>query len=314
MPPPAYSQGSALYLYNVCRKWFTLASISGFFATFGINAPFGRFTVSENHPRFLVLDGIRSWIVMELVSPAAFLYNYLKSPLSYVSASVPPLMSPQGILAACYLIHYLNRAIINPLRTPSRSTSHVSVFLSGVLFNTVNGSLMGAYLSSPYARIFLSPGFSYSRTTFWVGLALWALGFAGNVLHDEILLDIRRKAQVKGKSKADTDDEGEDKKENGNKGKKRAEKKPKQKGEYYGIPQGWLYDYISYPNYFCEWIEWTGFALAAAPLPFLVPAALADLPSPFLEPLSFLISLPGTTLSLLSSTPSAILSLFSWRT
>ena len=45
---------------------------------------------------------------------------------------------------------------------------------------------------------------------------------------------------------------------------------PKRKTkEHYAIPHGWLYDYVSCPNYLCEWVEWFGFALAAAPLPLV---------------------------------------------
>lgn len=202
-----------------------------------INAPFGRFT-PNNQKSLLIVDGIKSWIVMELVSPMTFLYTFYTSPLTTWR---PPIQwnSPNSILAMCFLVHYANRAIINPLRTPSRSKSHIIVPLSAVAFNLVNGSLMGAYLSSPYARIFCGG----SSTQFYVGLALWAFGFIGNIIHDEILLDIRRKANSKGKGKA----EG---------------------GEHYAIPQGGLYTLVSYPNYLCEWIEWLGFAIAASPFPF----------------------------------------------
>lgn len=58
---------------------------------------------------------------------------------------------------------------------------------------------------------------------------------AGNVYHDELLLSIRKKAP------------------------KRPDGKP-----HYGIPHGGLYTLISYPNYFCEWVEWIGFALACS--------------------------------------------------
>jgi 3-oxo-5-alpha-steroid 4-dehydrogenase 1 len=98
---------------------------------------------------------------------------------------------------------------------------------------------MGIYLSSSTAHSFLAGAFS--RPSFWLGIAMWALGFAGNILHDEILLQIRRNVKKK------TDD-----------GK-----------EHYAIPYGYLYRYISYPNYFCEWFEWLGFAIAAAPFPGL---------------------------------------------
>ena len=45
-----------------------------------------------------------------------------------------------------------------------------------------------------------------------------------------------------------------------------------------------MYKYISYPNYFCEWMEWLGFALAASPLPSFESwaAFLATITPPFL--------------------------------
>jgi len=179
---------------------------------------------------------------MEIVSPTMLIYTLSKAPLSTGPFNWNPTENPAAVLAYFFLLHYLNRAIISPLRTPSRSKSNVIVPLSAILFNLVNGSLMGAYLSSPPARTFLAGAFH--RPIFWAGLGVATIGLAGNILHDEILLNIRRKANSKGKSKASDS-----------------------KKEHYGIPQGYLYDYISYPNYFCEWCEWLGFCLAAAPVP-----------------------------------------------
>lgn len=125
---------------------------------------------------------------------------------------------------------------------------------------------MGLYLSSPFAAKFLAGAFS--RPLFWVGVGVWALGYAGNIFHDEILLNIRRTAKSKGKSRAQDPDDS-----NG-----------KNKQEHYSIPYGYLYNYISYPNYFCEWMEWLGFALAASPLPqfYSLPMLLATITPPFL--------------------------------
>lgn len=200
---------------------------------------------------------------MELVSLIFFANAYLRSPLSPTSTlaltsptslfpNAPPLSPthPSTLLAAAYITHYLNRSLISPLRTPSRSTSHLMVIVSAIFFNVVNGSLMGAYLSSPTAQTFLSDAFA--RPSFWAGLGLWATGFAGNIVHDEILLNIRRNAKRAPK--------GDDDANNG-------KTKPQTKGEHYAIPHGLLYRFISYPNYFCEWAEWFGFALAASPAP-----------------------------------------------
>ncbi|KZT05371.1 uncharacterized protein LAESUDRAFT_656054 [Laetiporus sulphureus 93-53] len=249
--------------YDATRTLFAIIPPLVCPVTFFIDAPFGRFTPSK--VSILLVDGIKSWIVMELVSPLMFIYTYIRAPLSGGSSPPLTLTHPSTFLSALFLIHYLNRAIISPLRTPSRSKSHIVVPLSAVLFNSVNGSLLGTYLSSPAAQAFLAGAFS--RPLFWVGVGMWAAGLAGNIIHDEILLNIRRKAKVKGKARADDD-------RNGGKGNQ----------EHYAIPHGYLYKYISYPNYFCEWYEWLGFALAAAPLPSFASFAqlLATLSPPYL--------------------------------
>lgn len=187
---------------------------------------------------------------MELVAPIAFLYTLVNTPLATSPPDVAPLTPAPLFFAAIYLVHYANRALISPLRTPSRSKAHLSVTLSGIAFNIVNGTLLGTYLRSPTAAAFLSFN-PLARPTFWVGTALWASGFVGNILHDEVLLNIRRNARAKGKARA----------------KSPSPSSSKQQREHYGIPHGYLYAYVSYPNYFCEWVEWFGFALAAAPFP-----------------------------------------------
>lgn len=248
-----------IILSNLCaetRKWFTLGSLFLTPVLLIIDAPFGRFT-PQNQSSIFVLDGRKSWIFMELVSPTMFIYTFITSPLSMRAPSLPAVTEPHAVLALCFLLHYLNRALISPLRTPSRSKTHIIVPLSGITFNVINGSLMGSYLSSPFARMWLQGPLNAS---FYVGLGIWAAGLAGNIYHDEILLNIRRKATSKGKVK-----EG-----------------AAGKGEHYAIPQGGLYSLISYPNYFCEWIEWLGFAIASSPLPFhLGSLTLASLPALF---------------------------------
>ncbi|KAI0359622.1 hypothetical protein OH77DRAFT_1501996 [Trametes cingulata] len=257
-------------LYDTARKGFAVIPPLLCLPSFVIDAPFGRFAPSSDS--IFLVDGIKAWIVMELVSPLTFLYAFLRSPLSPVSAagSAPPLTpaNPPTLLAALFLLHYLNRALVSPLRTPSRSKSHVLVPLCAVLFNTVNGSLIGAYLSSPAARAFLAGAFG--RPLFWLGVGVWAAGLVGNIVHDEILLDIRRKARAKGKGK-DKDSANGTQQDGGDGDNNNGKTKSRQ--EHYAVPHGLLYRYISYPNYFCEWMEWLGFALAAAPLPSLASSA-----------------------------------------
>lgn len=178
---------------------------------------------------------------MELPSPSTFIYTLLRSPLSPPTSHASTVQTPQKILASLFLIHYSNRALISPLRTPLRSSSNMIVLLAGILFNLVNAFLLGSYLSD--SRIILEMG-----TKFWLGVGLWGVGLVGNVLHDEVLIGIRR-AKVR---------------ENSNKMKEEGKaRKGIPPSERYAVPYGGLYALISYPNYFCEWIEWLGFAIAA---------------------------------------------------
>ncbi|KAF8268337.1 3-oxo-5-alpha-steroid 4-dehydrogenase-domain-containing protein [Lactarius quietus] len=223
------------YLYSV-SKWFLTGSAFVGPVTFVYDAPFGRFSTPDS---VLSIDGTKAWIVMELVSPLVFLITTYLHPFSATHLPFPSLArgaSPQFILVVLYLIHYLNRALIPP-----------AVVSAGIIFNVPNGFLLASFLTSASTASYLTGAFTSTR--FWAGIALWAVGFAGNVYHDEILLNIRRKAIAKGKARELDGDE------------------KKTQRPHYAIPHGGMYSLISFPNYFCEWIEWIGFALAAGPLP-----------------------------------------------
>ncbi|ESK82782.1 3-oxo-5-alpha-steroid 4-dehydrogenase [Moniliophthora roreri MCA 2997] len=229
----------AQFHYDCFRKWFFLGAAIVSPLSFVFDAPFGRFASTSGS--IFLIDGIKAWIVMEIISPIFFTYTYFSSPLS---TGTPEHTIAQNILAGMFLVHYTNRSLISPLRTPSRSKSHFYVLLSAILFNVINGSLLGSYLSSPGARAYLgNDANTWSSPVWYIGLVLWAVGFIGNVVHDEILLNIRRKFKKSGKKDG--------------------------QGEHYAIPNGLLYDYVSFPNYSCEWLEWLGFALAASPVPLI---------------------------------------------
>lgn len=256
-------------LYDEVRKWYALSPPVIGLVSLLVDAPFGRFSLSDSVS--LQFDGVKSWIVMETVSPVMFIISIFKAYLA-TGTQTPPLQlsprDPRTLLASLFLIHYINRAIISPLRSPSRSKSHIIVPIAAVFFNTVNGSLMGTYLSSPVAYSFLSNAFE--KPLFWVGVTMWVAGIVGNILHDEVLFNIRRDALRKQKENEEISGEG----------------KGKSKKPYYGIPTGYLYRYISYPNYFCEWFEWAGYALASSPIPALSLTGLVTAAPPWLFLLS----------------------------
>lgn len=217
-----------------------------------------------SEPLSFVPTGVVGWMVMETVSPIIFISTYLLAPFSS-DGHPPSLGHPSTLLAVLFVAHYLNRAIISPLRSPGRSETHVIVVAAAMIFNMINPCLVAAFLSAPNnipcplepsvllqslekyvpgslwlgSRLLCkheSRALSWTSPTFIAGVTAFVIGFALNILHDEILYDLRRNTPPRSDGK-----------------------------QTYAIPRGALYEYISYPNYFCEWVEWIGFALAASP-------------------------------------------------
>lgn len=151
---------------------------------------------------------------MELFSPVALLYAYLASPAS-TNHQPSSVGHPSTLFVSLWVLHYFNRAIISPLRTSSRSRSHISIPLAAAAFNILNGGLNGWWLS---ARVVKQDG--WKNLKFWASICLFIAGWMGNIVHDEVLLRIRNQANA---SKGDGQDD-----------------KPK-----YGIPYGYLYHYVS---------------------------------------------------------------------
>lgn len=138
------------------------------------------------------------------------------------------------ILFVLWIFHYMNRALVYPLRMKATSKKiPLVIVLSAIFFNSVNAGLNGYYLSE------LAPAHAYSSqwflsTHFMIGTILFIAGMSINWKSDAILINLR---------------------------------KPGETG--YKIPKGFLFDYITSPNLFGEIVEWTGFALMAWNLPAL---------------------------------------------
>jgi len=146
-------------------------------------------------------------------------------------------------MIAAYSVHYIYRAFVFPLLNPSMSPTHVLVFSSAFAWQVINGISLGGWLAG------------YGPTTveewkgraewIYVGLILWGWGLMANIWYDDELREIRR--QAKKQQEREVQKAGGDKK-----ARQGVEK-------VYKIPKGGLFNYIFYPHYLMEWIEWTGF-------------------------------------------------------
>ncbi|KAJ6257207.1 hypothetical protein Dda_8094 [Drechslerella dactyloides] len=220
-----------------------------------ITTPMGKTSISS----ILNLPGKLSWMLMELVSPLSFcltIYLNCQSPLSTLAA----LPTTHKVLTTLYFIHYANRAIISPLRAPAYAPAHIVVLLIASAFNYLNAYGLAGWLLW-HGRI-NTDGFA-GKVRFAVGVAVWAVGFAGNVWHEDVLYEIRRRAKredavLRDRKKTDVGggmqvvDTGED---------RLVVRAPN--GHIYEVPQGGLYEYCWHPHYFMEWVEWTGYLIAA---------------------------------------------------
>lgn len=160
----------------------------------------------------------------------------LVAPLSAVWFAWPRL----SWMLALFVLHYVNRAVVQPLCSPTRSPLHAVVVLSAVVFNLMNGYLLGTWLRGVGEAPM--PGW-YTSVGVALGILMYAGGLAGNVWHDQVLLALRRTPRDGASVRTASSD--------------------------YRIPYGGLYRWISYPNYLCECrcaaahagIEWSGWAL-----------------------------------------------------
>ena len=135
------------------------------------------------------------------------------------------------VLLGIWQFHYLHRTLIFPFRMRSRDKQMPWIVpLMGLGFNTIN-----AYANARWISQFGTYGPEWlADPRFLVGAALFATGFAINYRADRMLAALRRPGE--------TD---------------------------YKVPRGWLYEYITCPNYFGEILEWIGWAIATWSLPGL---------------------------------------------
>lgn len=176
-----------------------------------ISAPYGRHTKTTWGP---MISNKLGWILMEGWALVAFWTIYI----IYFNCNTYSLF-----FAGLYTVHYINRSFIFPLRTQTKGKQMpLMIALSAMLFNSVNASSIGYYLSN----VTKYPADYFLHWNFIIGLILFVIGFYINYKSDGILIHLR---------------------------------KPGETG--YKIPEGFLFRYISCPNHFGEMLEWFGFML-----------------------------------------------------
>lgn len=183
-----------------------------------IRAPYGRHT---QEGWGLMISNKWGWIIMEM--PALLL-----TPIIALTGT-NELDTYSILLISLWVIHYTNRTVIFPLRIKTTGKKMpITIVLSAIGFNSVNGFVNGYYLGYMYDGRYAGELLSNHVV---IGLVLFIVGFYINNAGDSKLIALRKS------------------------------------GTGYQIPRGWLFEYVSCPNHFGEIVEWIGYAVLAWNLP-----------------------------------------------
>ena len=131
-----------------------------------------------------------------------------------------------------WIFHYFHRSLIFPFMTRTKNKKiPIVIVLMGLFFNVINAGLNGYWMSHFFEGQKLTPLLTFR---FGFGIFMFVVGMYINIRADYKLINLRSKPT------------------NG-----------------YKIPRGWMFEYISCPNYFGEILEWSGFVIIAWNLPAL---------------------------------------------
>lgn len=177
-------------------------------------------------------------------------------------------LSPWNLVAASlYMIHYINRAVVNPLFVaPSIAPTGIMIVASAAAFNWLNSTCLAGWILGVdyYYRgdDFFSSSYTGSgeegKGLGWIlpyiGLPLFAIGMMGNIRGERTLWRLRREEALRRQQQQrEKDDEG----------RRRKEKKGKNPFDnvYVMPPAKGLFRFVLYPHYLFEWLEWFGYVL-----------------------------------------------------
>ncbi len=173
------------------------------------------------------------WLVMELPAPLLFAGLFIYCRVVGFDKNA---LGVSLAFLGLWEIHYVHRAFIYPFRIRGKhSQTTVTVILMGIVFNLINGYFNGTNLYCIKAGYDLR---WLCGARFLIGAAVFLCGLYINLKSDAILRGLR---------KGDSRD--------------------------YSVPRGFLFEYVSCPNYLGEVLEWLGWAVltwSLAGLSFLV--------------------------------------------
>lgn len=237
-------------VHEFISKLFLLLSIPTYVITrYVIIAPFGRHVQDEDGKKYRwwygpQFDAKLSWFLFECPNLCWAWYCYFSVRDPYVMNDVTRMVSVDNnqlqistntVLLALFTLHYINRAILYPLRMNSNiHRVPLIITISACNVTILNGYIQCFYLVRLHKLAPLSlPPSSWINLQCWLGIMIFVVGMTINIQADGVLRDLRRQRNRDG-----------------------------QNVTYY-IPKSPLFTYVSCPNFLGEILEWFGFSIAS---------------------------------------------------
>ena len=189
-------------------------AVAVFIALFFIKAGYGIF---RTRAWGFSLPNKLGWILMECPVFLVMLYLWITSPNRMEAVPL--------IFFLLFELHYFQRTFVFPFLMKGHSRMPLSIILMGVIFNLINGFLIGESL------FHLAPEGWYSlewlgTPAFIVGTLIFFLGMGINLHSDHVIRHLRPEGDTR-----------------------------------HYLPQKGMYRYVTSGNYFGELVEWCGFAI-----------------------------------------------------
>ena len=157
------------------------------------------------------------WILMEAPAFIVLFYLWWTSSARFEI--------PELIFFLLFELHYFQRSFVFPLLMKGNSQMPISILAMGVLFNSINGFLLGESLFHLVSDTFYTAAW-FGQPLSVAGLFLFFLGMAVNLHSDHVIRNLRPAGDTR-----------------------------------HYLPQKGMYRFVTSGNYFGELVEWTGFAL-----------------------------------------------------
>lgn len=152
------------------------------------------------------------------------------------------------VMLACWLTHYIHRGLITPLTMRYSSEDvDIGICLGGFFPNCIFSVAVALHISVINYDVYQNDSFSYFKDPRFIsGLVVFVIGFVGNRWSDFHLRSLRESSTA-------PDAEGQ------------TMTNVRRRGKYVLPTQG-LFKLCFCPNYFFEFVQWSGFAIMTSSL------------------------------------------------